>query len=88
VKLEHLRTKAHKLTSTIHGPLDVLGSIQDEELVHEDLLPDTDQMAIGDSEIRVLRLGKIIELKRRLGRPKDLLALLILEATQSERGNL
>jgi hypothetical protein len=45
-------------------------------------------MAIGDSEIRVLRLGKIIELERRLGRPKDLLALLILEATQSERGNL
>lgn len=83
--VDHLKTKGHKLTSTIHGPLDVLGSISEEQLVYEDLLPHTERMSFGTFEINVLRLQKLIELKRRLNRPKDVAALPILEATQKER---
>jgi predicted nucleotidyltransferase len=84
-RISHLETKGHKLTSTRAGALDVLGSINAEELVFEDILPHTDLMDFDGQEIRVLRLGKLIELKRRLGRPKDLAALPVLEATQRER---
>jgi len=83
--LSHLQTKGHKLASTMHGPLDVLGSVNEEQLVYEDLLPYTERMSFGTFEIAVLRLQKLIELKRRLGRPKDLAVLPVLEATQRER---
>lgn len=86
--LSHLQTKGHKLTSTMHGPLDVLGSVNEEQLLYEDLLADTEQLSFGTFEIPVLRLQKLIELKRRLARPKDLAVLPILEATQKERDNL
>jgi hypothetical protein len=71
--LSHLQTKGLKLTSTMHGPLDVL--------------PHTEWMSLGTLEIRVLRL-QLIELKRRLARPKDLAVLPLLEATQREREKL
>lgn len=86
--LSHLQTKGHKLTSTMHGPLDLLGSVNEEQLVYEDLLPHTERMSFGTFDIAVLRLQKLIELKRRLARPKDLAALPILEATQRERDKL
>jgi hypothetical protein len=85
IRITHLETKGHKLTLTRAGALDVLGSINEEELLFEDVLPHSDPMDFDGLEIRVLRLGKLIELKRRLGRPKDLAVLPILEATQRER---
>jgi len=86
LRITHLETKGHKLTMTRAGALDVLGSINAEELVFEDLLPHTDRMDFEGLEVLVLRLDKLIELKRRLGRPKDLAVLPILEATVKERG--
>lgn len=86
LRLSHLETKGHKLTMTRVGALDVLGSINAEELVFEDILPHADRMDFDGLEVLVLRLDKLIELKRRLGRPKDLAALPILEATAKERG--
>jgi predicted nucleotidyltransferase len=83
--MSHLQTKGHKLTITRAGALDVLGSINEEQLMFEDILPHTDLMDFDGMKIRVLRLAKLIELKRRLGRPKDLAVMPLLEATLKER---
>jgi predicted nucleotidyltransferase len=83
--LSHLETKGHKLTLTRVGALDVLGSINQEQLLFEDLLPHTDLMDFDGLAIRVLRLAKLIELKRMLGRPKDLAIMPLLEATLREK---
>jgi predicted nucleotidyltransferase len=83
--ISHLETKGHKLTMTRAGALDVLGSINQEQLLFEDVLPHTDRMDFDGMEIKVLQLAKLIELKRRLGRPKDLAILPVLEATLRER---
>jgi predicted nucleotidyltransferase len=85
--ISHLRTKGHKLTITTAGALDVLGSVNAEQLLFEDLLPHTDRMDFDGLEVRVLRLAKLVELKRQLGRPKDLAVLPLLEATLKERQN-
>jgi hypothetical protein len=81
--LSHLQTKGHELTITTAGALDVLGSVNEEELSFEDLLPHTDRMDFDGLEVRVLQLAKLVELKRQLGRPKDLAVLPLLEARQS-----
>jgi predicted nucleotidyltransferase len=81
--LSHLTTKGHKLAMTDVGALDVLGSINDG-LVFEDILPYAEKMDFDGFEVNVLRLDKLIELKRQLGRPKDVAILPILEATLRE----
>jgi len=81
----HLETKGHKLTMTRAGALDLLGSINEEQLLFEDILPHTERMNFDGLEICVLRLAKLVELKRMLGRPKDLAVLPVLEATLRER---
>jgi predicted nucleotidyltransferase len=83
--ISHLQTKGHKLTITTAGALDVLGSVNKEELLFEDLLPHTDRMEFDGLEVCVLQLAKLVELKRQLGRPKDLAVLPLLEATLKER---
>lgn len=85
--LTHLQTKGHKLAMTKAGPLDVLGSIN-EGLTFEDLIHHSEPMSFDGIRIQVLQLAKLVELKRRLGRPKDLAALPILEATLRERQRL
>lgn len=80
----HLASKGHKLAITDAGAMDILGAINDD-LVFEDVLPDTELMELEGVSVNVLRLEKLIELKRALGRPKDVAALPILEATLRER---
>jgi predicted nucleotidyltransferase len=80
----HLQTKGHKLAMTTAGALDVLDSIN-EGLTFEDVLPHAERMNFDGLEINVLRLDKLIDLKRALGRPKDLALLPVLEATLRER---
>lgn len=82
--VSHLATKGHNLAMTDAGAIDILGSINDG-LVFEDILPDTERMEFDGLEINVLRLDKLIDLKRALGRPKDLAVLPVLEATLKER---
>lgn len=82
--ISHLETKGHKLTMTRAGALDVLGSINDG-LTFEDLEADAESMRLGELNILVLRLERLIELKRQLGRAKDLAVLPVLEATLRER---
>jgi predicted nucleotidyltransferase len=79
-----LRTKGHTLISTDAGPLDVLGSMNDR-FVYEDLIGSTAELEVTGHVMRVLSLERLIELKRALGRPKDVAMLPVLEATLRER---
>lgn len=54
-----------------------------EDAGYEELLPDTVVLQVGDLQIRVLSLPRLIEAKQRAGRPKDLAALPLLHATLS-----
>ena len=78
--LLHLES-AGQLLETRLGDCDVLGTI-DEGLGFDDLLPDTVTIETGELSLRVLGLRRLIEIKRRAGRPKDLAALPVLESTR------
>jgi predicted nucleotidyltransferase len=80
----HLIGPGHQLTETRHGPLDCLGTIE-ETTTYEDLLPHVDTLQVEGLEVQVLSLERLIEVKKKLDRPKDKLMLLQLEATLSER---
>jgi hypothetical protein len=79
--VSHLSSKGHQLLRTIHGALDVLGSIGDG-LNYEDLVPHSSWLDIGDGvQVRILNLDKYVELKEQLNREKDRAVLPILRAT-------
>jgi hypothetical protein len=80
----HLLGPGHQLLTTINGDLDCLGAVDDGK-GYDDLLQATKELMIGAGiTVRVLELAMLIEVKRRAGRPKDLAALPILEATLDE----
>ena len=65
-------------------PLDLLGTIG-QGLSFSDLLPLSDEMAIGEGvSVRVLNLETLISIKERLGSEKDLAVLPILRQTLRE----
>lgn len=78
--VSHLESSGHKLLLTRLGPLDVLGSL-DEATGYEELLPHVVVVRVGDYDVRALGLERLIEVKERAGRPKDLAALPVLRAT-------
>jgi hypothetical protein len=80
----HLLSKGHKLLTTRHGHLDVLGTIE-EDSGYEELIDASDQLEIEGHTVHVLGLERLIVVKERLARPKDQLMLLILRATLDER---
>jgi len=80
----HLLSSGHKLLQTRLGVLDVLATIEDET-GYADLLPHAEEIALGELRPLVLSLDRLIEVKRKLTRPKDQLMLLQLEATRDER---
>lgn len=80
----HLRTRGHKLLETTLGPLDCLGTIE-EDTDYEDLSEHVDFIDLGSIIVQVISLPRLIEVKEKLTRPKDQLALLHLRATLSER---
>jgi hypothetical protein len=66
------------------GDLDCLGTI-DNGKTYEDLIDKTVRMNLGgDRTIDVLELRTLIEVTKRAGRPKDLAAIPVLEATLDE----
>lgn len=83
----HLLGPGHNLLATDHGPLDLLGAIA-TGLAYEDLLADTVVLDLDGTEIPVLGLARLIEVKTAAGRPKDLAVLPTLRATldESRRG--
>ncbi len=76
----HLSTRGHKLLDTKLGQLDVLGTLT-EDLGFDELVRDTIEIPVGASKVRVLSLAKLIEVKERAGRAKDLAVLPLLRAT-------
>ncbi|MBL8719476.1 MAG: hypothetical protein JNL79_26040 [Myxococcales bacterium] len=80
----HLRSSGHKLLSTRLGVLDVLATIE-EDTDYAALLPFAEVVDLGPVRPLVLSLDRLIEVKRKLSRPKDRLMLLQLEATRDER---
>lgn len=80
----HLRSAGHKLLSTRHGVLDVLGTIE-EDTTYEDLLPDALWLEVAGAPVRVLSLERLIQIKEKLTRPKDRAMLLVLKATLEEK---
>lgn len=78
----------HHLFSTDEGPLDVLGTI-DDDLDYDDLLPDTYLIKFSDGlEVRLLTLEKLIEIKEKTGRAKDRAVLFQLRSVLEERNKL
>ncbi len=81
---EDLGTAGHHLLTTALGFLDVLGAIG-PDLAYSELLPHTAVVRLeSDVEIRVLSLEKLIEIKERLGRAKDLAVVPVLRRTLEE----
>jgi hypothetical protein len=85
-KDSHLAGPGHQLLITKFGMLDVLGMIGDSR-TWVDLQKHTQLMEIGpDASVHVLNLDTLIEIKERLGRPKDLAVLPILRDALEENG--
>jgi predicted nucleotidyltransferase len=79
----HLRSPGHKLMETNQGPLDLLGAVE-ETTGFPELITDSDWIDLGVARARVLSLERLIQLKQRLGRPKDQAMLPLLLATLDE----
>jgi hypothetical protein len=80
----HLLGPGHQLLETDLGDLDCLGEI-DGGRDYEALAGCSCPLTLGEGlTMRVLSLGELVAVKRRAGRPKDLAALPILEATLAE----
>jgi hypothetical protein len=82
---EQLSSPGHQLLMTDAGPLDVLGSVGDDEN-YSDLLSDSFELPLSDdTSVRVLSLRALIRLKEKLGREKDRAALAVLRRTLAEQ---
>jgi hypothetical protein len=79
----HLRSKGHKLLRTKFGLLDALGAIEDST-TYSDLLPHASPLDVMGVPVLVLSVERLIEVKRKLSRPKDQLMLLQLESLLDE----
>lgn len=80
----HLSGPGQQLLVTDFGDLDCLGSLHDGQ-TYGDLLSKSSGMQLGDNlAIRVLRLDELLLIKQKAGRPKDLAAVPVLEATLEE----
>jgi len=80
----HLASRGHKLLETCFGPLDCLGTIE-EDTDYEDLAGHVDLIDLGNLKVQVMSLPRLIEVKEKLTRPKDKVALDHLRATLLER---
>jgi hypothetical protein len=81
----HLSSPGHQLLLTNAGPLDLLGAVG-QGIGYSELLSHTTTLHLStDLEVRVLSLGKLIELKEAIGRDKDTAVLSILKRTLEER---
>lgn len=79
----HLLADGHQLLMTKAGPLDVLATI-DEGRAYEDLLPFVTRIEVDGHVFQVLEMSHLIEVKERVGRPKDLVAVMVMRHTLFE----
>jgi hypothetical protein len=75
----------HHLLQTLYGPLDVWGTIGENQ-GYDELTAHSEDMLIGGAGIvEVLGLETLIALKRQAGQPRDLWAVALLEAVGDEK---
>ena len=80
----HLEGPGHLLLDTRHGPLDLLGTIE-EDTTYEAVFDESYLVDLDGFHVRTLSLERLLVVKRKLGRPKDKLMALQIEATLDER---
>jgi hypothetical protein len=78
--LRDLTAGGHCLLMTDHGPLDILGAVE-QELGYDDLLEDSLQIQFRGHGLRVLKLEAMVRMKRSSTRAKDQRYLPLLEET-------
>lgn len=81
--LSHLQSRGHKLLMTKFGIVDVLGSLGEYD--YRDLESDAPALALGPMSVRVLSLERLIEVKQKAGREKDMAVLPLLRATLARK---
>lgn len=81
---EDILAGGHLLLITKAGPLDVLGFIGNQQR-YEDLLEASSEIAMKLGSFRVLDLEALITEKKKMGRPKDLATIELLEAVLKNR---
>jgi predicted nucleotidyltransferase len=80
----HLAEEGHINLLTRYGPVDLLATIG-QNLSFSDLLPHSNEMAIGDGiSVRVLNLETLISIKEHLASEKDVAMLPVLRQTLRE----
>ncbi len=78
---DHLNNYGHHLTETKAGRLDLLGSIgKNGNVYYEHVVDDAIIIEAFGVKITCISLDRLIEIKRELGRPRDLAAVSELEA--------
>ena len=80
-----LASGGHQLLHTVHGPLDLLGSVGLGRGYTELIASSAELELAPDLKIRVLSLETLIELKEELAHEKDLAVLPLLRRTLQER---
>jgi hypothetical protein len=78
--LHDLSAEGHCLLMTDHGPLDVLGTIE-QGLGYDDLVVDSSEIRFRGYVLRVLKLEAMVRMKRLSNREKDKRYLPLLEET-------
>lgn len=80
-RFEHLYNNGHHLTETRAGRLDARGSIgKNSDILFDAVVDQSITMEAFGVTFRCLSLDWLIQVKRELGRPRDLLAVQELEA--------
>jgi hypothetical protein len=83
---DHLYNHGHHLTETLAGRIDALGSIgKNGDILFEDLVSDAIQLDVFGVRILCISIDQLIRVKRELGRPRDMAAVLELEAIKRLR---
>ena len=78
--IEHLNNRGHHLTETSVGRIDALGSLgKNADILYENVIDEAVAMEAFGVQFLCISLRQLIEVKRELARPRDLLAVMELE---------
>ena len=80
----HLLSAGHQLLTTNAGLLDLLGELVGQ-FRYEDLIEGAEAIQVENEAVHVLSLEKLIAIKTKLGRAKDLAVLPLIRHTLEEK---